>query len=317
MKAPGNLWICRGLPASGKTTWAREQIDACPPGEVVRLNRDDLRRSMLPTTYREPVFHAEEQVSKVQHGPIVALLRAGIGVIVDDTNLRTKNVRNLAMLAAQADASWSCVDFLDVPLEECLRRDAARADSVGEEVIRRMFDKFLSGGRTLPVPVLDATVTGKPYIPVPGTPPAVIVDVDGTVALHGSRNPYDTSRYHEDTPNATVVEAIRNEDQSNVILFCSGRSEEFREVTEQWLAAHVAPPGDEDIFTIDHELGGWQLFMRPAGDTRNDAIVKLELFDQYIRDRYDVRRCYDDRDRVVSAYRSIGLTVLQVAPGNF
>lgn len=308
MKAPGSLRITRGLPASGKTTWAREQIDARPPGEVVRLNRDDLRRSMLPTTYRTPVFHAEEQVSKVQHGPIVVLLRAGIDVIVDDTNLRAKNVRNLAMLAEQAEAEWHCVDqFLDVPLEECLKRDAGRADSVGEDVIRGMWEKFLSGGRTLPVPVLEAAVTGKPYTPPPAAPKAVLVDIDGTVALHGGvRGPYDTSRYHLDNPNAPVVDLIREEAAWRQVIFCSGRSEEFRDVTEAWIENHVL-----------HRETGWQLFMRPAGDSRNDAIVKLELFDQHIRDRFNVVRAYDDRDRVVSAYRSIGLTVLQVAPGNF
>jgi predicted kinase len=307
MKAPGTLWICRGLPASGKTTWAREQVDACPPGEVVRLNRDDLRRMMLPATYREPVFHAEEQVSKVQHGPIVALLRAGTGVIVDDTNLRVKNVRNLAMLAAQVDASWSCVDFLDVPLDECLRRDAARADSVGEEVIRRMFDKFLAGGRTLPIPVLEAAVTGKPYIPPLDAPKAVLVDIDGTVALHGGvRGPYDTSRYHLDAPNTPVVDLIREEAAWRTVVFCSGRSEEFRDVTEAWIEKHVL-----------HREVGWQLFMRPAGDTRNDAIVKLELFDQYIRDKWNVVRVYDDRDRVVKMWRELGLTVFQVNYGAF
>jgi hypothetical protein len=73
------LLITRGLPASGKTTWARERIDARKSGEIVRLNRDDIRRMMLPTTYREPVHHAEELVTKVQHGPIVALLLAGGG----------------------------------------------------------------------------------------------------------------------------------------------------------------------------------------------------------------------------------------------
>lgn len=304
----GQLFITRGLPGSGKTTWARAAIDMRPVGSVVRLNRDDLRKMMLPSGYREPVYIAEELVTKVQQGQIVELLRGGVDVICDDTNLRARSVRTLAQLALKAGASWSCVDFLDVPVEECLRRDGARENSVGEEVILRMYRKYLSNGRTLPVPEVEIEATGKPYEPVAKTPMAVICDVDGTVALHeGVRDPYDTSKYHLDAPNEPVAHLIRKEfDDGNEVIFCSGRDEEFRAVTEEWLRDHVMP-------SYTH----FELFMRPMGDKRNDAIVKLELFDEHIRDEFNVVRVYDDRDRVVDAWRSIGLTVLQVAPGAF
>ena len=59
------------------------------------------------------------------------------------------------------------------------------------------------------------------------------------------------------------------------------------------------------------------LFMRASGDTRKDEIVKLELFDAHVRGKYDVRLVLDDRDRVVRMWRSIGLTCLQVADGEF
>jgi hypothetical protein len=61
----------------------------------------------------------------------------------------------------------------------------------------------------------------------------------------------------------------------------------------------------------------FHLYMRPEGDMRKDAIVKLEIFDNEIRDNYDVQFALDDRNQVVEAYRSIGLTVLQVADGEF
>jgi predicted kinase len=303
-----HLHIYRGLPASGKTTHARKCIDASRVGSIVRLNRDDLRKMMLPSGYKEPVYIAEELVTKVQQGQIVELLRGGIDVIIDDTNLRARSVRTLAQLAIKAGASWSCVDFFYTPVEECLRRDAARENAVGEEVILRMYRKYLSNGRTLPVPEVEAGVVGKPYEPVAKTPMAVICDVDGTVALHHDvRDPYDTSKYHLDKPNEPVAHLIRKEfDDGNEVIFCSGRDEEFRAVTEEWLRDHVMP-------SYTH----FELFMRPMGDKRNDAIVKLELFDTHIRDEFNVVRVYDDRDRVVDAWRSIGLTVLQVAPGAF
>jgi predicted kinase len=302
------LWIPRGLPASGKTTWAREMLDGPPLGSIVRLNRDELRAMMLPTEYRTPKADAETQVSKVQHGPIEALLRADVDVIVDDTNLRIKFVRNLMQLAARAGAHSEVVDtFLDVDVDTCIQRDAARPAPVGEEVIRGMHTKFLSGGRSLRIPALDAPVSGKPYIPVPDAPRAIVVDIDGTVALHGDRNPYDTSRYDEDQPNPAVIETVGMAAAAGyALIFCSGRSAEFRDVTERWIERVLSLP-----------FGSYALFMRPAGDTRNDAIIKLELFDQYIRNSHDVRWVLDDRDRVVEAWRSIGLTVYQVAPGDF
>jgi predicted kinase len=302
------LWIPRGLPASGKTSWAREMVDRQPIGSMVRLNRDDMRAMMFGPDYRTPKYEGEERVSAVQHGPIVELLRSGADVIVDDTNLRVRNVKTFLQLAARAGADARVVDdFLDVDVEECVRRDAARPNPVGERVIWGMWEKYLSGGRRLHVPVLDEAVAGLPYIPAPGTAHAVLVDIDGTVALHGDRNPYDTSRYHEDIPNVPVVAIVQNAATlGHQVVFCSGRSEEFRLVTEDWLNLHVL-----------RRSVGWELHMRPAGDVRNDAIVKLELFDQHVRDRYRVAYVLDDRDRVVRAWRSIGLTVLQVADGDF
>lgn len=305
------LWIPRGLPASGKSTWTRELIAEQPLGSVVRVNRDDIRMMMFGPEYCKPTFEAENLVSLIEHGPIEALLRRGSDVVVDDTNLRVRFVKDLMMIADRVGAAVKIVDdFLDVPLSTCLRRDQERENPVGDAVIVGMHNKFLSGGRRPHIPELDEIVTGKPYVPTPGTTPAVVVDVDGTVALcKDVRGPYDTSLYHLDRPNAPVIELVQREwAAGNQILFCSGRDREFFDVTAKWIMKHVFPGPD---------MVGFNLFMRPAGDRRNDAVVKLELFDEYIRDFYTVVRVYDDRDRVVAAWRSIGLTVLQVAPGSF
>lgn len=302
------LWLTRGLPASGKTTWARALVDSKPSGSIVRLNRDDLRAMALRSDYLTPSYTAEELVSVVQHGPIPELLRRGIDVVVDDTNLRSRALRTLMELGARAGADVQVVDeFLSVPLTTCLERDAARARPVGADVIRHMHGKYLSGGRRLTVPALDSATVGKPYAAVPGAQKAIIVDIDGTVALHGSRSPYDTSRYDEDAPYAAVIEQIRMAAAADYcVLFTSGRDITYRTVTVEWLCRHVIA----DDMT-------WDIFMRPAGDTRNDAVVKLELFDEHIRDRFDVRWVLDDRDRVVAMWRGLGLSVMQVAPGAF
>jgi predicted kinase len=306
----GKLTITRGLSGSGKTTIAREMVDSRPTGEIVRLNRDDLRAMLLPSYYRQPEYRPEQIVTRIQHGPITALLTEGVDVIVDDTNLRLRTVRELAQLAERANAEWECMDTcLAVPLEECIRRDTGREKPVGEDLIRRQWRKYLSHGRTLEVPVLDAPVVGKPYTAPEGGQLAIIVDIDGTVAICGDRDIYDGSRAHLDTPNVPVVNAVFREWEDGYhIIFCSGRDEQFRNVTDKWIRDNIFP---------DIEFPCFDLFMRPAGDRRKDSVVKSELFDQYIRHTYDVERIYDDRASVCKMWRSLGLTVLQCDEGNF
>lgn len=301
----GKLIATRGLPASGKTTWAREQVAAREPGTVVRLNRDDLRQSMHGHPWL--VRATEEQVSLVQHGGVEALLATGVTVIADDTNLRARHLRNLAEIAWRNEARFEVEDFTHVPLEECIGRDLVRNHGhVGEDVIRRMHGRYLAG-RALPLPIPDrlAELAGTPYVPPPDAVPAVMVDVDGTIALHGDRDPYDETRCHEDLPNTAVIEMVRAAYRSGfVVLFCSGRTENCRPATEAWIAEHVQVPAAG-------------LFMRTPGDRRGDDEIKLELFDKHIRHNYDVVCVFDDRDRVVKAWRRIGLTVMQVAEGRF
>jgi predicted kinase len=131
------LTITRGLPGSGKSTWARQQ------GRSVRVNRDDLRRMLHGGNLGQG--WAEAQVTVAQRALVAALLRAGVNVIVDDTNLSGKAVSELRQLADECGVPFVTKDFTDVPIEVCIERDAARDgdDRVGEEVIRGMYRRYL------------------------------------------------------------------------------------------------------------------------------------------------------------------------------
>src|SRR2546430_9179875 len=164
------LTITRGLPGSGKTAWAKQQ------GGHVRVNRDELRRMLhggpLHTGW------AEVQVTLAQRAQIEALLRAGINVIADDTNLRAKVVRELAELARACAAAVVVHDFTDVPVDECVTRDALRPEGerVGEDVIRTMWQRYLAGRRLpLPVPTHGPVVAPWHYRPPGGMAAAVLV----------------------------------------------------------------------------------------------------------------------------------------------
>ena len=57
--------------------------------------------------------------------------------------------------------------------------------------------------------------------------------------------------------------------------------------------------------------------MRAAGDDRKDEIIKREIYNREIKPAFDVLCVLDDRDQVVRMWRAMGLTCLQVAPGDF
>ena len=302
-----NLLITRGLPGCGKTTLAREWV-AADREHRARVNRDDIRTMLDDGQFVKGV--TEPRVLAARDAAILSLLSKGIDTICDDTNLPQRTARDLAKLAKRAGAEVTVIDLTDVTLETCLKRNADRTDKhpVPEGAIRDMHARYLAG-RPHPLPLPDEpagqTAEAARYEPKPGTPKAVLVDIDGTTALMSARSPFDESRVHEDRPNAPVVAVIRAmAEAGNVILFLSGRTDACRAATHDWLLQHVRVP-----------FRG--LHMRAAGDMRKDAIVKRELFDRHVRDSYDVVCVLDDRDQVVAAWRELGLTCLQVAPGNF
>jgi predicted kinase len=314
------LIITRGLSGSGKTTWAK---DFCrwEPKNRFRVNRDDLRGMLYGGYTVASGYELEQLVTKIQHDTIRELLKRDKIVVVDDTNLALKHARALAKLAYEAGAEFEVNDsFLAVSVKEAIARDAGRPPEVrvGAEVIQRQYDRFVKQGLQPVVYTPDYGTVPEPYIPITGKPKCFLVDLDGTMALMGDRNPFDWARVGEDLPNkpiVAIVEALAgqvkqvwdgNEWRPEIALdavFMSGRDEVCRPQTQKWL---------EELGFVGHKL-----FMRPEGDNRKDSVVKLELFNRHIRANYDVRFVLDDRDQVVDMWRSMGLTCLQVAPGDF
>lgn len=60
-----------------------------------------------------------------------------------------------------------------------------------------------------------------------------------------------------------------------------------------------------------------ELFMRKAGDYRRDSLVKEEIYNTFIKGKFNVEIVLDDRSSVVSKWRELGLRCAQVAPGDF
>jgi len=285
------ILMLKGLPASGKSTWAKEQIDE-HPGRFKRVNKDDLRAMLDNSRWSRA---NEKFVLKVRDFIVSQALEDGYSVIVDDTNLHPRHEIRLKEIAREKKADFEVKEFTDVPIEECIKRDLKRPNSVGPDVIRQMARQF--------------NLLQKRPVPehIPDLPTAIICDLDGTLALLNGRNPYDASDCVNDLLNRPVAQLLKTICRSRPevkILLVSGREQKYMHQTWDWLEKHDIP--------YDY------LFMRCTGDTRKDAIIKREIYDYYIRNQFNVWFVLDDRRQVVEMWRDeLGLLVFQVDWGEF
>ncbi len=280
------VWITRGLPGSGKTTWSKLVQSQYPDTLVVC--KDDLRAMLNDSKFSKS---NERLVLKIRDDIIVSAVAAHRPIIVCDTNLDDKHLEHIRQLVG-GSATIEIKDFTAIPVDECIARDLVRANSVGEQVIRKMYNRYLAP--ELPKRQLDPRLRN-----------AIICDLDGTLALLNGRDPYDASTCEQDKINSPIYRVVAGMmADGHVLIVTSGRSEEHREQTERWLTS---------VALTDYEM----LLMRPVGDTRKDATVKEEMFRQHIDGKYNVVCVFDDRDSVVRLWRSLGLTCLQVAEGAF
>ncbi|MFJ9413648.1 AAA family ATPase [Streptomyces sp. NPDC101227] len=299
--------VMTGLPASGKTTAARK-LQAESDGRMRRVNLDDLRTMLdIPAPERGRSYAHEQTVLATQDAAVRAAVDGGFDVVVDNTHL-TPHIPKRLKAAVAGQAAFVVHDFTDVPVEECIRRDAGRERAVGEEIIRILADKHAKarrGGWQLTDEWFNDEPPVEAYTADPALPAAVMCDIDGTLAIRGDRGPYDFSRCGEDLLNVSVRDALRSFQRADgdVLVLLSGRGEEHRALTEEWLRRHEVPYDE--------------LWMRAAGDGRRDDVVKAELFDRHVRHRFAVRVSLDDRDRVVAVWRRMGLPTWQVNYGNF
>lgn len=282
----------RGLPGSGKSTWAKEFVKKNP--DTIRVCRDDLRR--MRGTYWLP--KQEDLITEMELACIEAAIYEGKNVIVDATNFNTKYIERIKDSAISAsfthEVEFEIKDFTDVPLLECIKRDASRPkeEQVGSAVIKGMYYKYLCEASKVKW--------------IEGLPSAIICDLDGTLAIHNGRSPYDEEKCDTDLINKNILEILRFYPNLQLI-FVSGRQDKVREKTEKWLYDNAWLPKSH-----------YKLYMRKTGDTRNDSIVKREIFDVEIRGKYNIQFVLDDRNRVVEMWRNeLGLTCFQVADGDF
>lgn len=158
---------------------------------------------------------------------------------------------------------------------------------------------------------------------------AYIFDIDGTLAdcthrLHFLKPPAGTIHFNldevdwkpdwnafhaacvDDKPIEDVCRVCRSVSYDTTCIFLTGRPEKCRQHTFDWLKDNDLPLNDRDI-----------LLMRKDGDHRPDYEVKREIYEQEIKDQYNIVGVFEDRQQCVDMWRSLGLTCFQVAKGDY
>jgi phosphoserine phosphatase len=105
----------------------------------------------------------------------------------------------------------------------------------------------------------------------------------------------------KDLPIQNIIKLFKHLRGNDVeILIYTGRYDNHKKVTLEWLAKYGV--------VVD------KIRMRKVGDSRADTVLKKTWLDEDFGDDYSNLVCaFEDRNKMVDFYRSIGITCLQVA----
>ena len=300
-----------GRSGSGKSTWTNRFMR--DRKDCIRVNRDTIRISIfgllderdIVNYYKSPELKQKEKmVTEMSNFIIKTGIRDGMTIIIDNTNLDYECIKEDLKLADETTLIQYKVFGEELTDEELFERTKERNQIiVSLNIIKKQTIKFKALLPKLPElfnsKSVKTTITQNPELSR-----AVIFDIDGTLALNlGGRSPYDMSRLMEDSPNQHIIDLAKLlKTNGKTIILCSGREDNGREQTVEWMKLHG----------VEFD----ELHMRKKGDHRKDFIIKEELW-RDICSRYYIENMFDDRNQVVEHARTLGFNVCQVADGNF
>lgn len=297
------LIMTYGLPGSGKDFYATELMRK-HPGKYKRVNKDHLRQ-MLDASVYDP--ENEKLISNVRNTLVKKFLSRGFSVIVSDTNFPFggKSFTQLCDIAKLVGDVTLIEKFIDTPLKICKEQNEKRVNKVPEAIIDNMFKKHI-----YMKPYTCRSIYFEPvkfdysYISTPND--AIIIDVDGTIAFMSDRTPFEYNKILNDIPNEKLINLISsfiNENINVKTIVVSGREDCCKKETIEFLNYYG--------LYVD------EIYMRETGDSRTDEVIKEEIYNKYIKNKYNIKYVFDDRNKVVDMWRRNGLFTLQVSDGDF
>lgn len=293
------IWV-RGMQASGKSTWTEEFITKNQ--NYKRVNRDLIRQMLSNYTYNDV---NEKLVTIIENQTIDNLIEQEYNIVIDRMNLNMKQLHSeINKLKQKIENKGLSFEYeikeFPISLSEAILRDSKRSKVLGKNVLKNTWNKY-------ELELKEMINKHKPkLIQNENLEKCILVDVDGTLSNSMRRRIFESSE--EEILKDEVIEQVKlvvsslfyekaNNKKLKVFIF-SGREEIFKNITTEWLHINNIPFDD--------------IYMRKEKDYRPDTIVKREMFNEYIRDKYNCLFVIDDRPRVVQEWTELGLFVFNV-----
>ena len=318
LKEQRKCYIMRGYPGSGKSTMAKE-ISSYSNATICSADHFFVDRNGKYNFDQEKLSQAHFNCFANFKNCVLN----GVNVIVDNTNLKYSDVKKyidfLLINNNQNDFIYS-IELVEVTFNSIekaieLRKDNQSGKNIPEDKMNYMYKSFKNDIRPLIIKdfknkislgELDNLKNELPFtINTDGKIDAVICDLDGTLSLFQYtngvmiRDSYDASKCNADIINVPVANVLRSLQNNYSIIFVSGREDKFREQTIEFL----------DRVFDEYGVVYSDLYMRKTGDFRSDTIIKKEIYDNELNDKYHIMCVFDDRPKVVKMWRSLGLFV--------
>ena len=143
--------ICRGIPGSGKSTWAKQWVSQNPQKRI-RINYDDMR--MMFGEYWVPQREKIPFVKDIRNCILRNAIYNDFDIVIDNMNLNPREINDIRYQVQEICYERSCregksinyeIEFVDfkTPLEECIERDSRRPNKIGAEKITEIYNKYI------------------------------------------------------------------------------------------------------------------------------------------------------------------------------
>ena len=318
-----NVLIMKGLPCTGKTTYAKENYTFSEKGDWIHVCRDDIREILFGPNYPFS-FKNEKIVKKVEEAAIINSLNAGKHVVIDSTHLSKKHISRWDQFLREwqngnneYELNKEVKVMAEVSSMDRLHRIVARNRDRNNGPTKKFVPTHVVYNMALQYNMLNYHRNNQPVI---------VCDIDGTLAEVTHRLPFLYNNYKEGSKmkadrdwdaffshcyadpliESTKEKLLAATEEYNVpreqVIFVTARPEKTRVMTEDWLDRHLP------------EFPANFIIMRPDNDRRPDTNVKEEIYHRFLKNK-NVIKIFDDRPAVIQMWHKYNLNVVDVGDG--